>query len=177
MTGLAWVRKGRCVAILLETAGEWIASICIGTSGIALAGIVVINGANVVGRYGFGRPLAWAEEAMVYLAVLAVFAGGAAACWKSAHVRIDALAAWLPNAASKLVELVVAVVAAAVLMTVAGTGLEVVSLLHAYGQRSDALALPIWIPQSAIVGGLGLGSLLILMRVVLNLGAKDEEGS
>jgi TRAP-type C4-dicarboxylate transport system permease small subunit len=177
MIGPARVRKGRYVAIFLETAGEWIASLCIGMSGIALAGIVVINGANVVGRYGFGRPLAWAEEAMVYLMVLALFAGGAAACWNNAHVRIDALATLLPDGASKPAALVVAIVAAAVLMIVAGGGFEVVSLLHAYGQRSDALALPIWIPQSAIVGGLALGSLLILMRVVLNLGTKDEEGS
>jgi C4-dicarboxylate transporter DctQ subunit len=176
MKRAASARGGRAVPTGLEKVGDCVASFCIALAAIALAGIVLINCANVIGRFCFRRPIAWAEEAMVFLLVLAVFAGGAAACWRGAHIRIDALPARLPPPALKGVERLAAIVAAAILLAVAGGGADVVALLYAFGQRSNALALPMWIPQSFVVVGLALGSGLILLRVVQSFERRAGDG-
>ena len=50
---------------------------------------MVVNGANVIARYVFGTPFSWAEELMLFLMILSVFAGAIAVTWRNLHIRID----------------------------------------------------------------------------------------
>ena len=74
---------------LIDRAGEALTRVCLAIAAISLLSIVAINGANVIGRYFFGRPFSWAEELMLYLMILGVFSGGIAVTWRNMHIRID----------------------------------------------------------------------------------------
>jgi TRAP-type C4-dicarboxylate transport system permease small subunit len=144
--------------------GAGVALYCGRIGAVALAIIVAINGANVVGRYLFSAPLPWAEELMLYLMIFVVFAGAAIATWRGAHIGIDALVTRLPQGVQRLVQFVLSLLAIAVLLTVANAGYFTVTMLYAFDQRSDALEMPMWIPQSIVVGGLVLSAALIALR-------------
>lgn len=161
---------------LLTVIGDAIASACSWCATVALAIIVIVNGSNVVGRYVFGRPITWAEELMLYLMILVVFAGCAVVSWRGGHIQIDALINRFPRQLRSVVAVAIALIAAALLLTVAYFGYGTVSLLFAFDQRSDALDLPIWIPQGVVVGGMALSSILILLRLLAGSGIQHHGG-
>ncbi len=147
-----------------ERLGNVVALYCGRVGAVALAIIVAINGANVVGRYCFGQPLPWAEELMLYLMIFVVFIGAAIATWRGAHIGIDALVTRLPLGLQKAAHIAMSLLAIAILLTIANAGYTTVSMLYAFDQRSDALEWPMWIPQSFVVLGLVLSAALIALR-------------
>ncbi len=60
---------------------------------MAIAAIFLIVFANVVGRYGFGTSLPWAEEVARFLMIFATFAGAGLALREGRLVAIDTLVA------------------------------------------------------------------------------------
>ena len=152
------------------------------SSGITLAlmlVIVALNAVNIVLRYFFRAPLSWAEEAMLYLMIFGVYVGAISVAWQQAHIRIDAVLDFAPPARRKVLEIVSTLVLAAVLVPVVLASFRVVSLLFDFDQRSDALHLPMWIPQSVIPISLLLIVLMSLLRILAQLtgadGAADDE--
>ncbi len=141
--------------------GDAIANICLTVAAVALLCIVVINGFNVVGRYAFGSPFSWAEELMLFLMILIVYAGAVAVAWRNMHIRIDTFVMRMPPALRRIAIIVAPIVTIAVLVIVSVTGFRIVAMLQAFDQRSDALHLPVWIPQAFVTGGLGLMALLV----------------
>jgi TRAP-type C4-dicarboxylate transport system permease small subunit len=154
-----------------ERLGDAIAAACMALAAGALGVIVAVNGANVVGRYFFSRPIAWAEELMLFLMVFIVFAGAAAVTWRQMHIRIDVVAARLPERVSRWTHWLVAAASVVVLAAIAWAGFTTVSLLYAFDQRSDALDLPMWIPQSFVAGGMALNAALLILRFVADIAA------
>ncbi|MCR0983779.1 TRAP transporter small permease [Roseomonas populi] len=151
-------------AVLLRL-GDAIAAGCLALCAGALLAIVLINGANVVGRYFLSAPLEWAEELMLFLLVLIVFAGAAAVTWRNQHIRVDILLGYLPRPMRRAATLVTAAVTVALCVAIGRASLEVVSMLLLFDQRSDALEFPVWIPQGFVLAGLGLIALLTLLRL------------
>ena len=151
---------------LVGLVGDGIARICLSIAAIGLLCIVSINCVNVVGRYFFGSPISWAEELMLFLMVLVVYAGAVAVTWRNMHIRIDTLIMSLPIAAHRIANVFAPVVSIAVLVVVSLTGFQIVAMLRVFDQRSDALHLPMWIPQAFVTGGIGLMALLIVARLV-----------
>jgi TRAP-type C4-dicarboxylate transport system permease small subunit len=149
----------------VERLGDAIAMACMGLAAAALGLIVAVNGANVVGRYFFSRPIPWAEELMLFLMVFTVFAGAAVVTWRQIHIRIDVVANRLPERLGRWAHLLVTVASVLVLATIGWAGFTTVSMLHAFDQRSDALDLPMWIPQSFVAGGMALNAALLILRL------------
>jgi TRAP-type C4-dicarboxylate transport system permease small subunit len=166
---------GSPAAGLVQRLGDTLARVCVAIAGVALIGIVAINGVNVVARYIFGSPFSWAEELMLWLMILGVFAGAATVTWRNMHIRIDTFA----NRGSPLFRRCAYVVSALVCIGVMGAVLsesfKLVSLLQEIDQRSDALRLPIWIPQSFVTGGLALMVLIIAIKLVQTGFGRIEE--
>jgi C4-dicarboxylate transporter DctQ subunit len=162
----AWndVKAWRDAAVRL---GDAVAGVCIALAALALMGIVAINGVNVVARYVFGSPFSWAEELMLYLMILGVFAGGIAITWRNQHIRIATIIERTPDAIQRPAQVLAAVACIAVLATVTVASFSLVSLLESFDQRSDALQAPMWIPQSFVTIGLGLMAVLMALRLVL----------
>lgn len=157
----------QALKLALQGLGERTAVLGLWLAAAALLAIVAINGLNIVLRYFFRDALSWAEEAMDYLMVFGVYAGAVSVAWLQAHIRIDAVLNLAPlryrraaNAASTL--LLVAILTP---VTIASYG--VVRQLYAFDQRSDAMHLPMWIPQGIVPAALFLIMVMALMRLWL----------
>src|SRR2546430_15546514 len=98
--------------------GDAIANICVALAALALLCIVAINGANVVARYFFGSPFSWAEELMLFLMILGVFAGAVAITWRNLHIRIDAVVDRMPRQMRRVTMTLASIASIAIIATV-----------------------------------------------------------
>jgi TRAP-type C4-dicarboxylate transport system permease small subunit len=158
-------RGGGAHAALLRL-GDAFATGCLGIAALALVTIVLINGANVIGRYFLSAPIEWAEELMLFLLVLIVFAGAAAVTWRNQHIRVDLLLVHLPLAWRRAATLLGAAITVGTCAVIGSASLEIVSMLRLFDQRSDALEFPVWIPQAFVLLGLGLVAVLTVLRLL-----------
>lgn len=142
--------------------GRSISGIGLVIAGACLVIDVVINGANVIARYVFRSAFSWAEEAMVYIMIAGVFWGAAAVAWRQIDIRIDAFVNLASGRMRALLNMLATLLSIAVLCTLFQVSLRVTAQLYAYGQRNDALNMPVWIAHSAFASGLFL---IILMTV------------
>jgi C4-dicarboxylate transporter DctQ subunit len=62
---------------------------------MTLGAAVVLVSMQVILRYGFNRPQAWAEEVGRYLFVWSVYLGSVIALIKSSHIRVNVVVEWL----------------------------------------------------------------------------------
>jgi TRAP-type C4-dicarboxylate transport system permease small subunit len=135
---------------LLVRVMNMVSRICLMIAGMALVVIVIINGVNVYSRYVLFWALSWAEEAMVLLMILGVFSGAITVTWERIHIRIDALIEFLGEKWRTAAEWLAVLLTASVLMPMGWVSLGVVRKLYEFEQLSDALHMPVWIPQSTI---------------------------
>lgn len=77
---------GRSAAVILrlERLAELVAAALFG-------GVVVVFGANIVGRYAFSRPIIWADELVVVLIMWSTFMTAALVIREREHVCVDLL--------------------------------------------------------------------------------------
>jgi C4-dicarboxylate transporter DctQ subunit len=155
--------------------GTRVADIGLWAGAAALLAIVVLNAVNIVLRYFFRTPLSWAEEAMLYLMIFGVYVGAISVAWQQAHIRIDAVIDFAPPARRRILQVVSTLILAAVLVPVVFASFRVVSLLFEFDQRSDALNLPMWIPQSVVPISLLLIALMSLLRISIQLSGVDND--
>jgi TRAP-type C4-dicarboxylate transport system permease small subunit len=133
---------------------------------ILLSLSVVLNFANIIGRYFFSVSISWAEEIMLFLMVGCVFFGCCAVAWQGRHIRMDVIVGMMPPniqaAFNLLAEL--ALIATAVAVTVFAW--PVIQQLAEFDERSQAANFPLVIPQSLIPLGFTLMGLLVAVRLV-----------
>ena len=149
----------------LASVGTRVADFGLWLAAAALLLIVVLNGANIVFRYFFRTPFSWAEEAMLYLMIFGVYAAGVSVAWQQAHIRIDAVLDFAPPRRRAVLNVLSTVLLAAILAPVVLASYRVTSLLFELEQRSDALHLPMWIPQGVIPAALLLIIVMSLLRL------------
>ncbi len=131
--------------------------------------VVAINFVNVVLRYVFFHPLAWAEELMLYLSIFSVYAGAVVVAWEQRHIRLDGILQIAPLRFRLGLEMLASMVAIGILVPVIYSSVTVVSLLASFGEHSDALQVPMWIPQSVIP----IALLLIVLAMLIRIFAPD----
>ncbi|MBI4294525.1 MAG: TRAP transporter small permease [Betaproteobacteria bacterium] len=129
-----------------------------------LLGIVGINGANVFGRYILDSPLSWGEESMVFLQIIAVFVVLPAVTWDGAHVRMDLLAGSLPLKLRRMLEMLADLSSLAVAVLIVYATVPIVLRLIEFDQRSDALEIPVAIPQGVVPLGFALTAVALIAR-------------
>lgn len=151
----------------LRKFGDIVADVTTRMGAVALGGIVLICGVNVVARYFFHDAISWAEEAMIYLMVFVIFSASTAVTWKGAHMHLDMLIRRLPSPIRKVVITIVTLFSIGLLLVLASASYEVVSKLFRFDQRSDGLEAPMWIPQGFVLAGLVLIAFMMLLRLIV----------
>ena len=159
---------------IVDRIGDGLANICLAIAGMALIIIVAINGANVVARYLFRTPFSWAEELMLFLMILSVFAGAITVTWRNLHIRIDTFVDRMPPAARRAALAIGSLVSIAIIAVLTFHSGRIVLLLQMLDQRSDALNAPSWVPQSFVTIGLGTMALIIAVKLVMPLVGKSS---
>nr|WP_245210434.1 TRAP transporter small permease [Sedimentibacter acidaminivorans] len=129
--------------------------------GLALWGIVVIMGIQVIMRYVFRSSLVWSEEVSRYLFIWMVFIGISYGIKNGSHMRIDMLEHFFPKLRKGL-----GILADLCFLTFAaymiGPGITVIESLLITGQTSPAGEIPMYI----VYTGLLAGFILVLFRIV-----------
>jgi TRAP-type C4-dicarboxylate transport system permease small subunit len=133
--------------------------------GLALMVAVVVNFANVIGRYGFNEPLTGADELQVYLMIGMAFLGGLVAQIRQRHLRMDVLVRAFPPSIARLVN------GAEALLTIAVSGLmtwvswNYTIRIFLLGSRSENAGIALWIPHSVLAIAFTLMMLAAVARV------------
>lgn len=131
-------------------------------AGLCLLAGVAVNFANVVGRYFFGAPIFWAEEAMIFLIIWSVFLAFIAVTAKDEHLKMDLvskmLSAWARQALEKL-GLLTGVV---VLLFLALQSWTSLGRLWKFDMRSISLDIPMVVPHAAVFVGVALSAVATL---------------
>ncbi|EAU41675.1 TRAP dicarboxylate transporter, DctQ subunit [Fulvimarina pelagi HTCC2506] len=135
--------------------------------------MAIISVANVIGRFGFGQSLYFAEEATQFLVILVTFAGIGFAARHGRHIRMSAIYDELPDKARKALMIVIALVTAAIMFLLAWYSLLYVLSVYDSGRIAPVTQIPIfltlvWLPIGFIITGIQY-----LLTVVANLTRKD----
>ena len=135
---------------------------------LALAFIftVLLNFANVVGRYALGISLLGADEVQIFIMVALTFIGAAIVSRRNMHLRMDVLVRFLPPrvrvALHVLEQLLLAVLAGFVLVQSYDYAQRMLQL----GRTSDMAGVPMWIPHGTVALGFALVLIVVLWRLV-----------
>ena len=133
---------------------------------LAFVFAVLLNFANVIGRYGFGRSISGADEIQVYIMVAMTFLGAAVVASRRGHLRMDVLAKMLPAPARRVLHY------AEILLVLV---LAVFTAFHSYryaadmarlGRASDMAGIPTWIPHGTVVLGFGLIAAIAVLELI-----------
>ncbi len=143
-----------------------IAAIVLVLAATALLMAIVLNFANIVGRYVFFAPIASAEELMLFLFVATVFLGNSVVGWKGRQIRMDILLHALPPAWRRAFDVLADLAVIAVSVTIIVVGWPAIEMLAEFDERSQAANIPLVIPQALIPIGLGLNALLVAARLL-----------
>jgi len=123
---------------------------------LAFIAAVCLSFANVVGRYGFGRSIAAADEIQIYIMVFMAFLGAAVVSWRRQHLRMGVLVRFFPQglqSALRFCEIVLVAAAAAVVVV---QSWRYSAQMFAIGRTSDFGGIPMWIPHGAVTLGFAL---------------------
>jgi C4-dicarboxylate transporter DctQ subunit len=143
-------------------------------AGLMLIASVAINFANIIGRYFLAVSLSWAEEAMLFLMIGAVFLAAPPVGWLGRHIRMDVVVSLLPPGARRSLEIFADLVTVATCLMLAVFAWPVVTMLAELDQRSDMANIPLVIPQAVVPLGLTLMALLIAIRLIV-IGVRHDD--
>jgi len=131
-----------------------------------LVAIVVINGANVLGRYALNAPIGWAEEIMVFCMIGLVFGASPAVTLQASHVRMDIALQAMPAKLRRALAFLTDLISVAVLGVYVCASVTLVIRLAEFHQVSDAASVPLALQQGMVPLGLILMVLALLGRIV-----------
>ena len=144
-------------------------------SSLLILVILAITAISVFFRYVLGSPILGGDEATGFLVVAIVMAGTAEALRRGDHIRIDLILDRCGPRARWFLDLIAyaAVLVFAVLLLV--TSWHTVMFSRQFGAYSAGyLALPIWIPQSAMVVGAVLLTLVAAMKLLAHVAGANR---
>jgi TRAP-type C4-dicarboxylate transport system permease small subunit len=142
-----------------------------GLTAVLMLIAVALNAANIVGRYVFFRPIASAEEIMLFLLVGTVFLGNAIVGFEGKQLRMDVILHALPPALRRAFDVAADLTMIAVCVILIMLGWPAVQMLAEFDQRSQAAEIPMMIPQALVPIGLGLNALLVGVRLITSFRA------
>jgi TRAP-type C4-dicarboxylate transport system permease small subunit len=136
---------------------------------------VVLNFANVVGRYLFGLSLLGSDEVQVFIMVAMTFLGAVVVTRRNEHLRMDVLVRFMPEA----VRLLLRIAEQVLLILLAGF---VLSQSYFYagqmlriGRASDMAGVPMWIPHGSVALGFALILLIACWRLATVMMRREAE--
>jgi TRAP-type C4-dicarboxylate transport system permease small subunit len=136
------------------------------TLALALIVGVCLNFANVVDRYVLGGSILGADELQVFIMVWMTFLAAAVVAWRGKHLRMDALARFLPGrlrAALRAAELAVLILLAGLTLALSAQYTWNMFVLQ---QKSNTAGIPMWIPHGAVPLGFGLIALIAVWQAI-----------
>lgn len=133
--------------------------------GVLLLAAIVINLANIVGRYVFFSAVYWAEEVLVFIVIWGVFLGAAAITYQGAHLRMDLFSGAIRSPYKQILGGFIAILTMVAAIYAALQAYRFVLVDLQNGTASVAAGVPMVIPHSALLVGFALIALAALLRL------------
>lgn len=127
--------------------------------------MLVLTFANVVSRYFLHMSLAFTDEIVTALFVIASLAGASIAIRKSAHVGLDFVTSFFPQKVQKLCLMLGCVLGMVFCAILFKLGLDMVIQEFVMKQISETMKWPAWIYGSTVP----VGAALLLIRYLVTL--------
>jgi TRAP-type C4-dicarboxylate transport system permease small subunit len=150
---------------------------------LALAFIlaVLLNFANVVGRYLLGLSLLGSDEVQVFIMVAMTFLGAAVVTRRNLHLRMDVLVRFLPRPVQTGLRIAEQILLVALAAFVLRQSYDYAQRMFRIGRTSDMAGVPMWIPHGTVTLGFALvlivavwGAVRIAMRMSQDPPGRDE---
>jgi TRAP-type transport system small permease protein len=135
------------------------------TLALAFIAAVLLNFANVVGRYLLGISLLGSDEVQIFIMVGMTFIGAAVVSRRNLHLRMDVLLRFLPAPVRTLLRVVEQLLLIALAGFVLTQSYFYARQMLRIGRTSDMAGVPMWIPH----GTVALGFALMLIVAVCGL--------
>jgi len=132
----------------------------------AFIAAVVLNFANIIGRYVFSAPIYWAEEVMLILFGWCVFLGAAMVALMRDHLKSQALGELLPERLKIFHRIGVDALSLVVVVYIAVKSFDIVILFHRFGQKTIVAEIPKSVVYASISVGLGIVALALLANII-----------
>jgi len=135
---------------------------------------VVLNFANIIGRYFFSVSISWAEEIMLFLMVGCVFFASCAVAWQGRQIRMDVVIAMLPPKIREALDALAELTFIAAAIAVTYFAWPVIQQLAEFDERSQAANFPLVIPQAMVPIGFTLMGMLVVIRLVMHFQSRGR---
>lgn len=142
------------------------------------AGVVLLMmsvvGYSVVNRYILGTPVTWTDELSGYLVVALVMLGAAETLRRGEHISIDLITSHLRQRGRRIADLWGNLMVLVVSVSLLISGKATIMYSLDYGILSEGyLEVPMWIPQSFLILGAALLSLVAVANVLRLIKRED----
>lgn len=142
--------------------------------GLVLIASVLLNCANIAGRYFFNTTLISADELQIFGMIAITFLGLFIVSWRGAHLRMDILVHAMPGWLRALLKILERLLICAVSILVIAMSWEYVTRMHMLGVRSENAEIPMWILHAIVTTGMSLVVLVTLAQILLSLTGKAD---
>ncbi len=143
-------------------------------SGVLFLVAVVLNFVNVIGRYVFGMPVFWAEEALTFTVIWIVFLVAGTITYRGAHLNMDLLYSRMPAGLQRVVRIAIALALIVCTIYTAIQSWTVVELHYMTGGVTAGTNIPLVIPHSALLFGFSFMALAAIVRLPSYISGKFD---
>ena len=150
---------------VIDQAFDRVARVIEVTLALAVIFAVLLNFANVVGRYHLGLTLLGADEVQIFIMVAMTFLGAAIVTRRNLHLRMDVLIRFLPVPVRVGLRIAEQMLLAALAGFVLTQSYFYARQMWRIGRTSDMAGIPMWIPHATVA----LGFALILVVALCGL--------
>ncbi len=126
---------------------------------------VVLNIVNVIGRYVFGMPVFWAEEALTFTIIWIVFLVVGTITYRGAHLSMDLVYSRMPAPLQRAVRIAIALALIVCTVFTAIQSWKVVELHYMTHGVTAGTNIPLVIPHSALLFGFSFMAAAAIVRL------------
>jgi TRAP-type C4-dicarboxylate transport system permease small subunit len=126
---------------------------------------VLLNIVNVIGRYVFGMPVFWAEEALTFTVIWIVFLVVGTITYRGAHLNMDLIFSRMPPHLQRAVRIAIAIALIVCTTYTAMQSWKVVELHYLTHGVTAGTNIPLVIPHSALLFGFSFMALAAIVRL------------
>jgi TRAP-type C4-dicarboxylate transport system permease small subunit len=140
--------------------------------GLILLLAIGINFANIVGRYLFSAPLAWAEEVLSFLVIWGVAFGASAVTYDRRHLTMDLFSESFPPRLRRMLDALMLGAMIGLCGFACVQGWKIVAIMASNGQVSITAGIPMTIPYFSFVVGFGLITVAAAVEVLRRIAGR-----
>ena len=134
--------------------------------GLMLLMLMALGLYNIVSRYLFSKAILWADEISIFGIIAMTWLGVIVSSWRGTEIRMSIFADMLPARFRRWLDMAQEALIAGLTLWLAWLSWGYVSRLFAFGMKSDAAGLPVWMVHITVTIGLAGAGMIAILRLL-----------